>query len=104
MTTQLERPIRREIWIDQKPYTLTITAQGFTLVEKRRRKGTDMRWRDVIGARDGAGMRDAAGSRDGAGDRDGGSRGIQGSPTGGSSPIPQAPSPSVGAGQASASA
>ena len=55
MTTQLERPIRREVWIDNKPYTLTINAEGFTLVEKRRRKGTDLRWKDLITSRDGTG-------------------------------------------------
>ena len=28
MTTKLERPLKREILIDEKPYTLTIDAAG----------------------------------------------------------------------------
>lgn len=48
MTTKLEKPIRREILIDDKPYTLTIDAEGLKLVEKGRRKGQEIRWQDLI--------------------------------------------------------
>jgi hypothetical protein len=48
MTTVLERPLRREIWIDNKPYTPTLSAAGFTLVEKRRRRGLELHWRDLV--------------------------------------------------------
>ncbi len=48
MTTRLDRPLRREVWIDQKPYTLTLTSNGFVLAQKRRRKGTSVRWKDLV--------------------------------------------------------
>jgi len=34
MTTKLDRPLKREILIDEKAYTLTIDAEGLKLVEK----------------------------------------------------------------------
>jgi len=48
MTTKLEKPIRREITIEDKPYTLTIDAEGLKLVEKGRRKGQELRWHDLV--------------------------------------------------------
>ena len=48
MTTALDRPLRREIRIDDKPYTLTLSGDGFTLTEKRRRRGFELQWRDVV--------------------------------------------------------
>lgn len=48
MTTHLEKPLRREVWIDSKPYTLTLTQSGMTLTEKRRRRGIDVLWRDLV--------------------------------------------------------
>ena len=49
MTTKLEKPIRREIVIEDKPYTLTIDGEGLKLVEKGRRNGQELRWRDLVG-------------------------------------------------------
>ena len=48
MTTRLEAPLKREIAIDDEPYTLTITPDGMSLVVKGRRKGFEMRWRDLV--------------------------------------------------------
>ena len=48
MTTRLEEPLKREIDIDGVPYTLTIAPDGMTLVLKGRRKGFEMRWRDLV--------------------------------------------------------
>lgn len=48
MVTKLERPLKREISIDGKPYTLTVDRDGFKLVEKGRRKGQEVRWRDLV--------------------------------------------------------
>lgn len=48
MTTKLDKPIRREIEINEQPYTLTIDAEGLKLVEKGRRKGQELRWRDLV--------------------------------------------------------
>ena len=52
MTTKLDKPIRREIVIEDKPYTLTIDGDGLKLVEKGRRNGQELRWRDIIGGDD----------------------------------------------------
>lgn len=48
MTTKLDKPIRREITIDDRAYTLTIDPDGFRLVEKGHRKGRELHWKDVI--------------------------------------------------------
>ena len=48
MTTKLDKPIRREITIGDKAYTLTIDGDGLKLVEKGRRNGQELRWRDLI--------------------------------------------------------
>jgi hypothetical protein len=48
VTTRLEEPLKREIDIDGVPYTLTIAPDGMTLVLKGRRKGFEMRWRDLV--------------------------------------------------------
>jgi hypothetical protein len=45
MTTRLEGPLKREISIDDAPYTLTITPEGMTLVPKGRRKGVTLEWK-----------------------------------------------------------
>lgn len=50
MTTKLERPLKREIVVDDKPFTLTIDANGLKLVEKGRRNGTEMSWKQVLGS------------------------------------------------------
>ena len=48
MTTRLEKPLRREIEVDGKPYTLTIDADGLKLIEKGRRKGDELKWKDIV--------------------------------------------------------
>ena len=48
MTTKLERPLKREIVIDEKPYTLTIDAAGLKLVEKGRRNGQEVSWKQIL--------------------------------------------------------
>ena len=50
MTTKLERPLKREIVVDDKPFTLTIDATGLKLVEKGRRNGTELSWKQVLAA------------------------------------------------------
>ncbi len=49
MTTKLDRPLKREIDIDGKPFTLTIDAEGLKLVEKGRRNGQEMTWKAIVG-------------------------------------------------------
>lgn len=48
MTTKLEKPIRREIVVDERAYTLTIDPQGLRLVEKGHRKGVQVQWKDLV--------------------------------------------------------
>lgn len=48
MTTRLDKPIRREIIIDERAYTLTIDPDGLKLVEKGHRKGPQLRWQDIV--------------------------------------------------------
>jgi hypothetical protein len=50
MTTKLDRPLKREIMIEEKPYTLTIDAAGLKLVEKGRRNGQELSWKQVLGS------------------------------------------------------
>ncbi|TAK39376.1 MAG: hypothetical protein EPO30_03485 [Lysobacteraceae bacterium] len=47
MTTALDKPLRREIQIDERPYTLTVDGHGLKLVEKGRRNGIELAWRDL---------------------------------------------------------
>lgn len=48
MTTRLDKPLRREIEVDGKLYTVTIDAHGLKLVEKGRRKGDELLWKDIV--------------------------------------------------------
>jgi hypothetical protein len=48
MTTKLDRPLKREIVIDEKPFTLTIDAAGLKLVEKGRRNGQEVTWKQIL--------------------------------------------------------
>ena len=48
MVTKLDKPIKREIEVDGKAYTATISAQGIKLVEKRHRKGKFVTWTGLI--------------------------------------------------------
>lgn len=48
MTTKLDKPLRREVEIDERLYTLTVDPDGLRLVEKGHRKGQELRWRDLV--------------------------------------------------------
>lgn len=48
MTTALDKSLRREVRIEDKPYTLTIDPMGMKLVEKGRRNGLELAWRDLV--------------------------------------------------------
>ena len=48
MTTKLATPLKREIDVGGKPYTLTITAQGFRLAAKGRRTGQELSWESIV--------------------------------------------------------
>jgi len=46
--TKLEGTLRREISIDGQPYTLAISPEGLKLTQKGRRKGHELRWKDLV--------------------------------------------------------
>ena len=46
--TKLDKPLRRELRIEEAAYTLTIDPKGLKLVEKGRRKGIELDWRALV--------------------------------------------------------
>ena len=48
MATKLEKPLKREIEVEGKPYMLTITPGGLKLVPKGKRKGQELAWSALI--------------------------------------------------------
>jgi hypothetical protein len=48
MATKLDKPLKREIQVDGKPYMLTITPEGLKLVPKGRRKGLELTWSALV--------------------------------------------------------
>lgn len=48
MTTPLDKPLRRELEIEDRLYTLTIDPEGMKLVEKGHRKGQQLRWVELV--------------------------------------------------------
>lgn len=46
--TPLDKPMRRELLIDGKPYTLAIDVDGLKLTEKGKRNGLTLSWRELI--------------------------------------------------------
>lgn len=48
MATKLDRPLKREIQVEGKPYMLTITPEGLKLVPKGRRKGQELTWNALV--------------------------------------------------------
>lgn len=48
MTTRLDKPLKREIEVEGKLYTVTLTAEGLRLVEKGHRKGQELQWKSLV--------------------------------------------------------
>ena len=46
--TPLAGPLKRQLDLDGVAYTLTLDAYGLRLVEKGKRKGLELRWRDLV--------------------------------------------------------
>lgn len=46
--TPLDKPLRRELEVDGRAYTLTVDPGGLKLVEKGRRKGLTLAWQDLL--------------------------------------------------------
>lgn len=48
MTTRLDKALKREIEVDGKLYTATITPDGIKVVEKGKRNGHEVSWQSII--------------------------------------------------------
>ena len=48
MATKLEKALKRELDIGGEPYMLTIAPDGLKVVQKGRRKGLELAWKDLV--------------------------------------------------------
>lgn len=48
MTTKLDKALKREIVVDDRAYTVTLTADGVKVVEKGKRNGQEVSWRSIV--------------------------------------------------------
>ena len=48
MATKLDKPLKREIQVEGKPYMLTVSPEGLKLVPKGRRKGQELSWTALV--------------------------------------------------------
>lgn len=48
MTTKLDKTLKREITIDERPYVVTLTPEGLKLTGKGKRKGQELKWLDLV--------------------------------------------------------
>jgi hypothetical protein len=48
MATKLDKPLKREIQVEGKPYMLTVTPEGLKLAPKGRRKGQELSWSALV--------------------------------------------------------
>ncbi|UPG87431.1 hypothetical protein L2Y94_08780 [Luteibacter aegosomatis] len=46
--TPLDKPLKRELIVSRQSYTLTIDPEGLKLVEKGKRKGLELSWKDLL--------------------------------------------------------
>ena len=45
--TPLDKPLRREVQVGDKAYTVVIDPDGLKFTEKGKRKGLELSWRDL---------------------------------------------------------
>jgi hypothetical protein len=48
MTTKLNGPFKRELEVNGEKYTLTLSPDGFKLVQKGKRKGVELQWTSLL--------------------------------------------------------
>lgn len=46
--TPLDKPLKRELSVGGQNYTLTVDPEGLKLVEKGKRKGLELAWKDLL--------------------------------------------------------
>lgn len=48
MATKLDKPIKRELEIEGRSYTITVAPDGVKVVEKGKRKGISVSWTSFV--------------------------------------------------------
>ena len=48
MTTKLTTPFKRELDLNGEKYTVTLSPEGFKLVQKGKRKGVELTWTSML--------------------------------------------------------
>ena len=48
MATKLDKPLKRELDLNGEPYMLTIMPEGLKLVQKGKRNGHEIAWKDIV--------------------------------------------------------
>jgi hypothetical protein len=48
MTTKLTSAFKRELDVNGEKYTLTVSPEGFKLVQKGKRKGIELNWANMV--------------------------------------------------------
>ena len=48
MTTKLNSAFKRELDVNGDKYTLTVSPEGFKLVQKGKRKGIELQWAAIL--------------------------------------------------------
>jgi hypothetical protein len=55
MATKLEKPLKRELNINDAPYMLTISPEGLKIVPKGKRNGLELTWKGILAGSGGSG-------------------------------------------------
>ena len=48
MATLLTKPIKRELELEGKLYTVTVSPDGVKVVEKGKRRGQELSWQSIV--------------------------------------------------------
>ncbi len=48
MATKLEKPLKRELMINDTPYMLTFSPEGVKIVPKGKRNGLEVTWKSML--------------------------------------------------------
>ncbi|MGO9801847.1 MAG: hypothetical protein ACLPQ6_00140 [Steroidobacteraceae bacterium] len=67
MATKLNKQLKREIEVDGKLYTITLSPEGVKLTEKGKRLGSEHTWKGLIGGGTAGGGAPASGGAFGPG-------------------------------------
>lgn len=48
MTTRLEKTLKRQLTLDGRTFIVTVSPEGLKITLKGKRKGQELRWRDLV--------------------------------------------------------